>query len=73
MYEDTKYQLKINWKNILFVVGIIALTVIVMMLIMPKTNKDANYKQAFTTNLNIMKEAAKSYYTSSGNMPENIG
>ena len=73
MYEDTKYQLKINWKNILFVVGVIALTVIVMMLIMPKTNKDANYKQAFTTNLNIMKEAAKSYYTSSGNMPENIG
>lgn len=73
MYEDTKYQLKINWKNILFVVGIIALTVIVMMLIMPKTNKEANFKQAFTTNLNIMKEAAKSYYTSSGNMPENIG
>ena len=54
MYEDTKYQLKINWKNILFVVGVIALTVIIMMLIMPKTNKDANYKQAFTTNLNIM-------------------
>ena len=50
MYEDTKYQLKINWKNILFVVGVIALTVIVMMLIMPKTNKDVNYKQAFTTN-----------------------
>ena len=34
MYEDTKYQVKINWKNILFIVGIIALTVIVMMLIM---------------------------------------
>ena len=61
MYEDNKYQIKINWKNILFVVGIIALTVIVMMLVMPKTNKDANFKQAFTTNLNIMKEAAKSY------------
>ena len=73
MYEDNKYQIKINWKNILFVVGIIALTVIVMMLVMPKTNKDANFKQAFTTNLNIMKEAAKSYYTSGGNMPENIG
>ena len=73
MYEDNKYQIKINWKNILFVVGIIALTVIVMMLVMPKTNKDANFKQAFTTNLNIMKEAAKSYYTSGSNMPENIG
>ena len=73
MYEDTKYQIKINWKNILFIVGIIALTVIVMMLIMPKTNKEASNKQAFTTNLNIMKEAAKSYYTSGGNMPENIG
>ena len=73
MYEDNKYQIKINWKNILFVVGIIVLTVIVMMLVMPKTNKDANFKQAFTTNLNIMKEAAKSYYTSGGNMPENIG
>ena len=34
MYEDTKYQVKINWKNILFIVGIIALTVIVMMLLM---------------------------------------
>lgn len=73
MYEDNKYQIKINWKNILFVVGIIALTVIVMMIVMPKTNKEANFKQAFTTNLNIMKEAAKSYYTSGGNMPENIG
>ena len=73
MYEENRYQIKINWKNILFVVGIIALTVIVMMLIMPKTNKEANFKQAFTTNLNIMKEAAKSYYTSNGNMPENIG
>ena len=73
MYEDTKYQIKMNWKNILFIVGVIALTVIVMMLIMPKTNKEASNKQAFTTNLNIMKEAAKSYYTSGGNMPENIG
>lgn len=73
MYEDSKYQIKINWKNILFIVGIIALTVIVMMIIMPKTNKEASSKQAFTTNLNIMKEAAKSYYTSGGNMPENIG
>ena len=39
MYEDNKYQIKINWKNILFVVGIIALTVIVMMLVMPKLIK----------------------------------
>ena len=72
MYEDTKYQVKINWKNILFIVGIIALTVIVMMLIMPKTNKEASNKQAFTTNLNIMKEAAKSYYTTA-RLPQKVG
>lgn len=71
MYEERRIQ--INWKNILFVVGVVALIIVVIMLLVPKNNMDAYYSQMFKTNLNTMKEAAKSYYVAGGNMPENIG
>lgn len=75
MYEDNKYQIKINWKNVLLIVGLIALVIIVIMLLMPKSgSNDAYFQQAFNSNLSDMKSAAKSYYTaSSENLPKNIG
>jgi len=73
MYEDNRYQIKINWKKILLIVGIIALVIIIIMLLMPKTNSNAYYTTVFNSNLNEMKSAAKSYYESEDNLPKSIG
>ena len=74
MYEDEKvtYKVGINWKDILIKIILLILFVLLLLWLFPKPNLDSLFDTIYTTNINSMKDAAKSYYTID-KLPENVG
>lgn len=82
MYEDGNKKISFDWKSLAIKLGILAATVLVVILIFnlftgKKDNKSNDTKLAdsnseYITNINMMKDAAFEYFTSD-KLPENVG
>lgn len=82
MYEDGNKKISFDWKSLAIKLGILAATVLVVILIFNlitgkkdnKTNdtKIADSNSEYITKINLMKDAAFEYFTSD-KLPENVG
>ena len=74
MYEDNNvtYRIGINWTDIIIKIILLILFVLLLVWLFPKADLDVFYDNVYNTNINTMKEAAKSYYTTD-RLPSNVG
>ena len=74
MYEEENvtYKIGINWKDIAIKVVLLVLFLILLIWLFPKPNLDVLYDSVYSDNIDTMKVAAKSYYTTD-RLPENVG
>ena len=74
MYDDNNvtYRIGINWTDIIIKVILLILFVLLLVWLFPKADLDVFYDNVYNTNINTMKEAAKSYYTTD-RLPSNVG
>ena len=74
MYDDENvtYRIGINWKDIIIKVIMLAVFLILLIWLFPKTDLDVLYDRVYTDNIATMKDAAKSYYTVD-KLPKTVG
>ena len=73
MYDDNvTVRVGVNWKEIVIKVVLLIIFILILCWLFPKPDLDIFYDSVYTTNINTMKEAAKSYYTTD-KMPSAVG
>ena len=73
MYDDNvTVKVGVNWKEIVIKVVLLIIFILVLCWLFPKPDIDIFYDSVYTENINTMKNAAKSYYTTD-KMPQAVG
>ena len=71
-YDDNNVKLKIDWKSLILKLILVILVVLLIIWIFPMPKLDTFYNKVYNDNLNTMKEASESYFTSD-KLPSNTG
>jgi len=73
MYDDNvTVKVGVNWKEIVIKVVLLIIFILILCWLFPKPNLDIFYDSVYTKNINTMKEAAKTYYTTD-RLPQTVG
>ncbi len=73
MYDDNvTVKVGVNWKEIIIKVVLLIIFILILCWLFPKPNLDIFYDSVYTKNINTMKEAAKTYYTTD-KLPQTVG
>ena len=73
MYDDNvTVRVGVNWKEIVIKVVLLIIFILILCWLFPKPNLDIFYDSVYTNNINTMKEAAKTYYTTD-KLPQTVG
>ena len=70
--DNVTYRVGIDWKDIIIKIIMLALFILFLIWLFPKTNLDVFYDNVYNDNIKTMKEAARNYYTVD-KLPANVG